>query len=164
VGGNFLMQGTSLTDPGAVISSSNSGSGTGVAGDIRIKVGNVIVNPDELTITCDTTPAGDIVVENGAQILADALDEAGLHQDVRGQERHDQRPGVLEGHVDDGRGGPITIDACCDLVVGDTAGSSARARMPGPTWCICRACVVKISGWWSPAGPGTSCRSTISAT
>src|SRR6185369_10157007 len=70
VDGSFVMR------SGAVISSSNSGSATGVAGDIRIQVGNVLVNPDD-TIQCATTPAGDIVMENGANILANALGEAG---------------------------------------------------------------------------------------
>ena len=59
VGGNFTMRGPGGAFGGAVISSSKmAGAGdTGVAGDIRIQVGNVQVNPDELTITCATTPS-----------------------------------------------------------------------------------------------------------
>jgi hypothetical protein len=73
VAGNFTMRN------GAVISSSKTaGAGdTGVAGDIRITVGNVTVNEANDTITCATTPAGDILVENGAQILANGTGEAG---------------------------------------------------------------------------------------
>jgi hypothetical protein len=79
VGGDFTMRGPGGALGGAVISSSKlSGAGdTGVAGDIRIKVGNVTVNADDLTITCATTPSGDILMENGAQILANASGEAG---------------------------------------------------------------------------------------
>src|SRR6185295_15215780 len=101
-------------------SSSNSGSGTGVAGDIRIQVGNVTVNPDELTIRCATTPSGDIVVENGAQILANAVDEAGAIKMFAGKNATINGLVSSEGTSTNGRGGPITIDACCDLVVGDT--------------------------------------------
>ena len=71
VGGNFTMRG----NPGTVISSSKPANGTGVAGDIRITVGNATVNPDDLTITCATTPSGDILLENGAKILANAIRE-----------------------------------------------------------------------------------------
>ena len=113
VGGNFTMR-----DGSTISSSKTGGSGdTGVAGDIRITVGNATVNPDDLTITCATTPAGDILVENGAQILANGQGEAGAIKMFAGKNA------TINGLVSSqglgtakGRGGPITIDACCDLV------------------------------------------------
>jgi hypothetical protein len=111
VAGNFTMRGTNPGSPGAVISSSKPGSGTGEAGSIRITVGNVTVNPDDLTITCATTPVGDILVEDGAKILADAVGEAGSIKMFAGKNATINGLVSSEGTLGDGRGGPITIDA-----------------------------------------------------
>ena len=148
VAGSFLMK------SGAVISSSNSGSGTGVAGDIRIKVGNSTVNADELTVTCATTPSGDIVVENGAQILANALSEAGSIKMFAGKNVTINGLVSSEGTLTTGRGGPITIDACCDLVIGDTGKVISKGADPGADLVHLQACVVKIFGLVASIGPG----------
>jgi hypothetical protein len=151
VGGNFTMRG------GAVISSSKTaGAGdTGVAGDIRITVGNVQVNPDDLTITCAGTPLGDILVENGAQILANGTGEAGAIKMFAGKNA------TIDGRVSSqgletfkGRGGPITIDACCDLVIGDTGQVISQGLDPGADLVHLQACVVKIFGLVASIGPG----------
>src|SRR4030095_2506345 len=81
VGGDFTMRGPAGPLGGAVISSSkvqdvNFPNASGTAGDIRITVGNVTVNPDDLTITCALTPAGDILMETGAIIRANNADGA----------------------------------------------------------------------------------------
>ncbi len=125
-----------------------------MAGDIRIKVGNSTVNADDLTVTCATTPAGDIVVENGAQILANALGEAGSIKMFAGKNATINGLVSSEGTSSNGRGGPITIDACCDLVVGDTGKVTSRGRDPGADLVHLQACVVKIFGLVESTGPG----------
>jgi hypothetical protein len=147
VDGSFVMR------SGAVISSSNSGSATGVAGDIRIQVGNVLVNPDD-TIQCATTPAGDIVMENGAKILANAVDEAGSIKMFAGKNATINGLVSSEGTSTNGRGGPITIDACCDLVVGDTGQVISRGKDAGADLVHLQACVVKIWGLVESSGAG----------
>jgi hypothetical protein len=151
VEGNFTMRG------GAVISSSKTaGAGdTGDAGNIRIEVGNATVNPDDLTITCATTPAGDILVENGAQILANGQGEAGSIKMFAGKNA------TINGLVSSqglgtakGRGGPITIDACCDLVVGDTGIVISQGRDPGADLVHLQGCKVEIFGLVASTGPG----------
>jgi hypothetical protein len=131
VGGNFTMRGTGATDPGALISSRKTGLGAGGAGDIRITVGNVTVNADDLTITCATTPSGDILMENGARILADAAGEAGSIKMFAGKNATINGLVSSEGTTELGRGGPITIDACCDLVIGDTGKVISKGADPG---------------------------------
>jgi hypothetical protein len=154
VGGNFTMRGTSGGTAGAVISSSKTNNGTSVAGNIRITVGNVTVNPDDLTITCATTPAGDILVETGARILANNADGvagnikmfAGKNATINGQ--------VLSvALLGEGKGGQITIDACCDLVVGDTGQVVSRGRDPGADLVHLQGCVVQILGLVASTGP-----------
>jgi hypothetical protein len=151
VAGNFTMRN------GAVISSSKTaGAGdTGVAGDIRITVGNVTVNEANDTITCATTPAGDILVENGAQILANGTGEAGAIKMFAGKNA------TINGLVSSqgletakGRGGPITIDACCDLVIGDTGIVISKGRDPGADLVHLQACVIEIFGLVASTGAG----------
>ena len=151
VGGNFTMR------DGSTISSSKTGGAgdTGVAGDIRITVGNATVNADDLTITCATTPAGDILVENGAQILANGRGEAGAIKMFAGKNA------TIHGLVSSrglatatGRGGPITIDACCDLVIGDTGIVISQGRDPGADLVHLQACVIQIFGLVASTGPG----------
>jgi len=161
VGGNFTMRGT----PGAVISSSKPVNGTGVAGDIRITVGNVTVNADDLTITCATTPLGNIVVENGAKILANAVGQGGAIKMFAGKNATINGLVSSEGTLGDGQGGPITIDACCDLIIGDTGKVLSKGGDPGADLvCICRPVSSRSSGSWRPPGPAMSRRSPTSAT
>ncbi len=154
VGGNFTMRGANGGSPGAVISSSKTGPGTGGAGDIRIKVGNVTVNPDDLTIECATTPSGDILLENGAKVLANAVGEAGSIKMFAGRNATISGLVSSEGTGGDGRGGPITIDACCDLVVGDTGKVISKGADPGADLVHLQGCVVNIFGLVASTGPG----------
>jgi hypothetical protein len=154
VAGDFTMRGPSPTKPGAVISSRDTGSATGVAGDIRIKVGNSTVNPDDLTVTCAGTPSGDILIENGAQILADALGEAGSIKMFAGKDATINGLVSSVGTSTSGRGGPITIDACCNLVIGDTGKVISQGQDPGADLVHLQACIVKIFGLVASTGPG----------
>ena len=153
VDGNFTMRGTSGGTAGAVISSSKTSSGAGEAGNIRITVGNVTVNPDDLTITCATTPAGDILVEDGASILANAVGEAGSIKMFAGKNATIHGLVSSVGILGDGRGGPITIDACCDLVIGDTGQVISRGADPGADLVHLQGCVVQILGLVASTGP-----------
>jgi hypothetical protein len=156
VGGDFTMRGPGGALGGAVISSSKiSGAGdTGAAGDIRIKVGNVTVNPDDLTITCAPTPSGDILMENGAQILANASGEAGAIKMFAGKNATINGLVSSEGTTELGRGGPITIDACCDLVIGDTGKVISKGLDAGADLVHLQACTVEIFGLVASTGPG----------
>jgi SdrD B-like domain/Right handed beta helix region len=138
-----------------ISSSKTAGAGdTGVAGDIRITVGNVTVNPDDLTITCATTPLGDILVENGAQILANGTGEAGAIKMFAGKNATINGLVSSEGTTGSGRGGPITIDACCDLVIGDTGKVISKGTDPGADLVHLQACVIQIFGLVASTGPG----------
>ena len=53
-----------------------------------------------------------------------------------------------------GRGGPITIDACCDLVIGDTGKVISQGRDPGADLVHLQACIVEIFGLVASTGPG----------
>ena len=120
---------------------------------IRITVGNVTVNPDDLTITCATTPLGDILVETGAQILANATGEAGSIKMFAGKNATINGLVHSIGTLGDGRGGPITIDACCDLIVGDTGEVVSRGQDPGADLVHLQGCVVQIFGLVASTGP-----------
>ena len=139
VGGNFTMRGASGGSPGAVISSSKTGPGAGGAGDIRIKVGNVTVNPDDLTIECATTPSGDILLENGAKVLANAVGEAGSIKMFAG--RNATISGLVSSEGTGGTGGAGRSPSMPAVIWSSAtrARSSARAPTPAPTWCIYRA-------------------------
>ena len=152
VGGDFTMRGTGAVNPGALISSRKTGPGAGGAGDIRITVGNVTVNGDDLTITCATTPLGDILMEGGARILADALGEAGAIKMFAGKNATINGLVSSDGTGGDGRGGPITIDACCDLVIGDTGRVISKGADPGADLVHLQACVVEIFGLVASTG------------
>ena len=154
VGGNFTMRGTSGGTAGAVISSSKTSPGNSVAGNIRITVGNVTVNPDDLTITCATTPAGDILEENGARILANNADGvAGNIKMFAGKNATINGDVLAVALLGAGKGGQITIDACCDLVVGDTGQVVSRGRDPGADLVHLQGCVVQILGLVASTGP-----------
>src|SRR5215831_17587000 len=156
VGGDFTMRGPNNNgDPGAVISSrKNTGAGdTGVGGDIRITVGNVTVNPDD-TITCNAAPAGSILMEAGSLVTADANGKAGAIKMFAGKKVTINGSVSSEGFTSKGLGGPITIDACCDLVVGDTGVVSSKGRDPGADLVHLQACDVIIFGLVQSTGPG----------
>jgi hypothetical protein len=155
VGGNFTMRGPDLSNPGAIISSrKTAGAGdTGGGGDIRITVGNVTVNGDD-TITCATDPKGNIVMEAGSTITADANGEAGAIKMFAGKNVTINGTVRSQGFTSVGRGGPITIDACCDLVIGDTGVVSSRGADPGADLVHLQGCDVTIFGLVESTGPG----------
>ena len=132
------MHGADGGSPGAVISSRKTGPGAGGAGDIRIKVGNVTVNPDDLTIACATTPSGDILMEKGAKILANALGEAGAIKMFAGKNATINGLVSSEGTAATGGAGRSPSTPAVIWSSATPARSSARASTPGPTWCICR--------------------------
>ena len=151
VAGDFTMRGPAGVLGGAVISSSKSGA-NGDAGNIRITVGNVTVNPDE-TITCATTPAGDILVENGAQILANAVGEAGSIKMFAGKNATINGLVASIGTLGAGRAGRSPSMPAVISSSATPARSSAGAPIPAPTWCICRA-VSSHFGLVASTGPG----------
>ncbi len=164
VGGDFTMRGTNRGGPGAVISSSKTGPGTGEAGSIRITVGNVTVNPDEMTITCATTPTGDILLENGAKILANAVGEAGSIKMFAGKNATINGLVSSEGTLGTGGAGRSPSMPAAIWSSATRARSSAKVPTPAPTWCICRAASSISSGSWRPPGRPMSRRSPICAT
>jgi hypothetical protein len=154
VSGDLVLQGTGAT--GALISSrKNAGAGdTGVGGDIRITVGNVTVDPATDAITCADTPTGSFDVEAGARILADARGEGGAIKVFAGKNATVDGLVSSQGLTLQGRGGPITIDACCDLVVGDTGVITSAGKDPGADLVHLQGCVVRIFGLVESTGPG----------
>ena len=160
VGGDFTMEGPDGGNPGALISSRQLGGGNGQGGDILIIVGGVTVVDDPTSadptapgIGVCGTPDGDALIEAGATITSDSIGPAGdialytgrnitVHGTVRAQ-----------GTSGAGHGGAITLDACCDLLVGDTGLVSSVGRDPGPDRVHLEACVVTIYGLVQSTGP-----------
>jgi hypothetical protein len=143
VGGNMLML------AGSKISASASGGGNG--GNITITVGDFLATP----------PTGDFTMQNGSQILVNSAtgtagsivinvahfaDVDGLVQSKSGLTGTgaNQAPG----------GGPITINAGCNLTVSDTGVVSSEGRDPGADLVHLQACVVEIDGLVQSFGPG----------
>ena len=92
-------------------------------------------------------------MENGAQILANAVGEAGAIKMFAGKNATINGLVSSEGTLGDGRGGPITIDACCDLVIGDTGKVISKGADPGADLVHLQACVVEIFGLVASTGP-----------
>ena len=154
VGGNFTMRGTSGGSPGAVISSSKTGR--------RHRRGR---EHSDHGRQCHGQPGRpDHHVRHDARAATSWWRTArrsspmrwrgGHHQDVCGQERHDQRPGVLAwaSWATGGAGRSPSMPAVISSSA-TRARSSAGAGIPAPTWCICRAVSSRSSGSWRPPGP-----------
>lgn len=149
VGGSLKLDGGS---PGAKISSSdNTGGGTtGNAGNITISVG-----------TAGPPPTGDFTMEDGAKILADSANRsagaivitAAKSADVDGLvESFGGMTGVSNQPPG---GGPITVDAGCDLTVSDTGKISSRGLDPGADRVHLQGgCAVNVFGLVESTGVG----------
>ena len=164
VGGDMILHGTNLPTPGALISARKiSGAGdTGNGGDIYIQVGNVVVvqsvgtsGEPVFTATCaERNPTGDILLEQGAQILADGPGEAGAIRIFAGHDATIRGTVSSRGFSTLGRGGPITIDACCNLLIDDTGIVSSRGQDPGADLVHLEGCCVFVNGLVESTGPG----------
>jgi uncharacterized repeat protein (TIGR01451 family) len=153
VGGDLTLRGTSVGPPpvGALISSSVPGGSGGNAGSITINVGD-----------CTTTPpTSAIVVEPGAVIKANsnkgaagaivmnacyAMDMDGLVESASGR----SGTGATQGPG----GGPITLDAGCELIITDDGVVSSRGNDPGADLVHLEACDVVIYGRVESTGSG----------
>jgi hypothetical protein len=161
LGGDMILHGPAT---GALISSrKTSGAGdTGHGGDIYIQVGNVVVSQTTgpngepiFTGACaDKDPTGDILVEQGAQILADANGEAGAIRMFAGHDITIRGTVSSRGFTTLGRGGPITLYACCNLLIDDTGIVSSRGQDPGADLVHLEGCCVFINGLVESTGPG----------
>jgi hypothetical protein len=155
VGGDLTLRGPSSpggTD-GALISSRKlclSGPcGSADGGDIRIVVGGVTLDTSVYPAVgqCNT-PNGDVLIEKGAAIRSDSqLQRAGDIAIYAG------RNITIDGEVTaqglqgtTAEGGAITIDACCNLSIGDDGVVSSRGADFGADRVHLEACVVTIYG------------------
>jgi len=156
VGGDFTMRGPSGGNPGAIISSRKLSGGSQQGGDIEIVVGGVTLDTSvDPAIGVCNTPDGDILIEEGATITSDSDSGragdialyAGRNITIHGTVR-------AQGSTTIGHGGAITIDACCDLFIGDTGVVSSQGQDPGPDRVHLEGCVVTIFGLVQSTGPG----------
>ncbi len=92
-------------------------------------------------------------MENGAQVLANAQGEAGSIKMFAGKNATINGLVSSEGTLGAGRGGPITIDACCDLVIGDTGKVISKGADPGADLVHLQGCLVNIFGLVESTGP-----------
>jgi hypothetical protein len=147
VAGDFVMQaGTKIS------SSDNTGGGTtGDAGNVTITVG-----------TAGTPPTGTFTMDPGSSILADSVNRSGGTILINVAKSADV-DGLVEsfggmsgtGASQPPGGGPITIDAGCDLIVSDTGKVSSRGRDPGADLVHLEGgCVVNIYGLVESTGVG----------
>jgi hypothetical protein len=146
VGGNMLMEN------GSKISASASGGGHG--GNITITVGDFSATPPTGDFTMQGGQPGSQILVNSATGSAGAIvinvahiaDVDGLVQSKSGLTGTgaNQAPG----------GGPITINAGCNLTVSDTGVVSSEGRDPGADLVHLQACVVEIDGLVQSFGPG----------
>jgi parallel beta-helix repeat protein len=176
VGGDFTMDGPGPggVPSGAFISSQNKGGGNGHGGDILIQVGGVktipdpVVNPDpnnpsprigvcESPVICGVTipvNTGDALIATGAAIISDsASGRAGDIALYTGRNITVHGTVHAEGFSGAGHGGAITLDACCDLLIGDTGLVRSAGRDPGPDRVHVEACIVTIFGVVESTGP-----------
>ena len=156
VGGDFTMEGPSGGNPGAIVSSRKLSGGTQLGGDIEIVVGGVTLDRSvDPAIGVCNTPDGDILIETGATITSDSA--TGKAGDIALYAGHDiQIDGTVRarGQTTQGHGGAITIDACCDLLIGDTGVVSSQGADLGPDRVHLEGCVVRIFGLVQSTGPG----------
>ena len=61
---------------------------------------------------------------------------------------------IAAGFTGGGHGGAITIQACCDLIVGDTGQIASRGRDPGAGRVHLQGCAVTIYGLVASQAPG----------
>lgn len=151
VGGDLTLCGPHATatsncpvsaSAGALISSrKNAGAGdTGHGGDIKITVADA---------------SGDILMETGSQVLANAFGPGGKIEMTAGHFIDIDGVVSSRGLTTIGRGGPITIDASCNLTITDNGVVSSRGQDPGADRVHLEGgCVVKIFGLVESTGPG----------
>ena len=157
VGGNFTMRTGSGGNPAATVTAENqSGGGNAHGGKITIIVGDVTLDTsvDPAVAICGQLN-GDILIETDARISSSALQSvagdialyAGRSITINGQV-------LAAGFTGGGHGGAITIQACCDLLVGDTGQIASRGRDPGADRVHLQACTVTIYGLVASQAPG----------
>jgi hypothetical protein len=147
VGGDMTLSGPSGATPGAKISSSKTaGAGdTGVAGNITITVGDFVAVP----------PTGDLVLEPGSQVLANANGPAGAIVMTAAHFASIDGEVFSHGSTAAGRGGPITITAGCNLSISDAGTVSSEGRDPGADRVHLEGgCAVTVFGLVESIGPG----------
>ena len=155
VGGNFTMRGTSGGTAGAVISSSKTGRrrqrGREHSDHRRQRHGQP-GRPDH-HMRHDARgrhPGGERRADPAPMRMARRAPSRCLRARTPRSTDWSRRvgpPGTA------GEGGPITIDACCDLVVGDTGQVISRGRDPGADLVHLQGCVVHIFGLVASTGP-----------
>ena len=154
VGGNLTLRGPAGAAPGATISSSDltGGGSTGNAGDIAITVGNAGVSP----------PTGDFLMEPGSSIIANSANRSAGAITIKVARSADV-DGLVEsfggmggtGALQARGGGPIVIDAGCDLTVTDAGKISSRGVDPGAGLVHLEGgCVVRVFGLVESTGIG----------
>ena len=165
VGGNLTLEGTSGVTPGAIITSRktcppNQPCGEADGGDILILVGGVTITPDPVDPNapaigvCGDDPTGDIFIGIGATIISDsAASRAGDIALYAGRNITVLGTVQAQGYTTGGHGGAITLDACCDLLIGDTGVVSSTGLDPGPDRVHLEGCVVIIYGLVQSTGP-----------
>jgi hypothetical protein len=176
IGGDFTMRGPTVPggSDGAFVSSQKKSGGSQEGGDILILVGGVTTTPDptpgqdpnnpspaigvcDSPVICGVTiPAntGNALIELGATIISDsASGRAGDIALYTGRNITVHGTVVARGFTTGGHGGAITLDACCDLLIGDTGVVSSQGQDPGPDRVHVEACVVTIFGLVQSTGP-----------
>jgi hypothetical protein len=145
-GRDVLLHNAAGVAPGATISSrKTSGAGdTGHGGDISISAGDT---------TCALS-TGDITVEEFSLVTADSPGEAGAITMHAGHFITIDGTVSSVGSTTIGRGGPITLVACCKLLESDTGIIRSVGQDPGADLVHLEACVVEILGLVESTGPG----------
>ena len=145
VGGNLMLRGPSGADSGALLSSRRtSGAGAaGAGGNITIVVGGVTVVDD---VPQCGRPQGDIFMEAGSTVTADALGNAGNIKMFAGHDITIDGTVSSLGTTASGRGGQIVLDACCNLLINNDALVSSRGVDPGADLVHLQACTVEVLG------------------
>src|SRR5580765_3346009 len=158
VDGNFTMRGPTVPggSDGAFVDAVNqSGGGNAHGGNILITVGGVTLDTSVYpAVAICGSPHGDILMETGTRISTSAAQSvagdialyAGHFITINGVV-------VAAGFTGGGHGGAITIQACCDLLVGDTGQVLSRGRDPGPDRVHLQGCSVTIYGLIASQGP-----------
>ena len=142
-GDGLTLEGAAGGMPGAVISSrKNAGTETGGhGGDILIIVGSL----------CGS---GNIDVQAGALITADANGEAGAIGMFSGLEIAVDGTVRSRGMTTTGRGGPITIAGCGGIRTGTASAVSSRGGGPGADRVHLEGSTVEVRGLVESTGPG----------
>ena len=136
VDGDMTLRGSAPPVDGALISSRVLGGTGGDAGDITIIVGPR--DPDGNCVEGDGEPEGTLLMEPGSAILGNTPKGAAASIEVSAC-RDIIMDGLIEsfsnrsgtGAVQGPGGGPITLDAGCDLTITDGGKVSSRGQDPG---------------------------------